>query len=103
VYHRGGDITMVGLTNLLPPAGADVVARAIRVLTGAVFLVVAWYSWKLVQLQWPFRTPGAGIPRAAYSMPLLIGVLAVSLEMLRQAFVADLAETPLVKAVEDDA
>src|SRR5688572_22403999 len=99
VYRRGGDITMVGLTNLVPPAAANVIARGIHFLTGAVFLVVAWYSWKLIELQWPFRTPGAGIPRAAYTMPLLIGMLAVSFEMLRQAIVADLAETPLAKAV----
>jgi TRAP-type C4-dicarboxylate transport system permease small subunit len=103
VYRRGGDITMVGLANLVSPAVANVIARTIRALTGAVFLVVAWYSWKLIELQWPFRTPGVGIPRAAYTLPLLIGMIAVSLEMLRQAFVADLAETPLAKALEDDA
>lgn len=85
VYRHGGDITMVGLKTLLAQrrhAGFD---RAVNAISAAIFLVVAWQSWLLIELQWPFRTPGVGIPRAAYSLPLAIGVALVALQLIADA------------------
>ena len=48
-------------------------------------LVVAWQGWLLIELQWPFRTPGVGIPRIAYTAPLVIGMVLVALQMIADA------------------
>ena len=96
-YRRGGDITVMGALAVLPDGWRDGYVRILHVVTGAIFLVVAWYAWTLVELQWPFRTPGARIPRAAFTIPLLLGLVAVGLDVLRRA--AD----PRLPAVASDA
>ena len=85
VYRHGGDITMVGLKTLLPRHLHGGFDRAINAASAAIFLVVAWQGWLLVELQWPFRTPGVGIPRAAYTAPLVIGVTLVALQLIADA------------------
>lgn len=85
VYRHGGDITMVGLKTLLAPRLHDGFERAVAAISAAIFLVVAWQSWLLIDLQLPFRTPGVGIPRAAYTVPLAIGVALVALQLVADA------------------
>jgi TRAP-type C4-dicarboxylate transport system permease small subunit len=86
VYRRSGDIAMVGLRSVLPASARGVYDRTIHVVTGAVFIAVAWYAFTLIELQWPFRTPGVGFPRAAFTVPLLIGVGAIGVDALRRGF-----------------
>jgi TRAP-type C4-dicarboxylate transport system permease small subunit len=82
VYRHGGDISMVGLKTILPPRLHRGFDRAVNAIGAAVFAIVGWYALAYMQLQWPFKTPGVGIPRAAYTLPLLIGVVAVALQLL---------------------
>jgi TRAP-type C4-dicarboxylate transport system permease small subunit len=86
VYRHGGDITMVGLKTILPRHLHDGFDRAVNAASAAVFLVVAWQGWLLIELQWPFRTPGVGIPRIAYTAPLVIGMVLVALQMIADAW-----------------
>lgn len=85
VYRHGGDITMVGLKTLLPARLHRGFERAVNAVSAAVFAVVGWHTLVYVQLQWPFKTPGVGIPRAAYTLPLLIGIVAVAVQLLADA------------------
>jgi TRAP-type C4-dicarboxylate transport system permease small subunit len=85
VYRHGGDISMVGLKTVLPRHLHRRFERAVNAIGAAVFAIVGWYALAYVQLQWPFKTPGVGIPRAAYTLPLLIGVIAVALQLLTDA------------------
>jgi TRAP-type C4-dicarboxylate transport system permease small subunit len=82
VYRHGGDISMVGLKTILPPHLHRGFDRVVNAIAAAVFAIVGWYALAYVQLQWPFKTPGVGIPRAAFTLPLLIGVFAVALQLL---------------------
>jgi TRAP-type C4-dicarboxylate transport system permease small subunit len=86
VYRRSGDIAMGGLRSALPTRGHGLYDRIVHLVTGAVFIVVAWYTVTLIELQWPFRTPGVGFPRAAFTLPLLIGVVAIGVDSLRRGF-----------------
>lgn len=85
VYRHGGDISMVGLKTILPPHLHRGLDRVMNTIGAAVFAVVGWYTLAYAQLQWPFKTPGVGIPRAAFTLPLLIGVVAVALQLIADA------------------
>lgn len=84
VYHHAKDITVTFLVDALPPRVRITYLRTVQLLSGAVFLACAWYSWRLIRLQWPFHTPGVGYPRAAFTAPLLIGLVLISIECLRR-------------------
>jgi len=94
VYRRSGDITVMGVLSILPNRWRDRYVRILHIVSGAVFLVVAWYAWTLVELQWPFRTPGVRIPRAAFTIPLLVGLVAVAFDVLRRAADFRIAAAP---------
>lgn len=92
VYRRGGDIAMVGLVQLLPQRARGPWRRLLRLVTAAVFLLVGWQAVLLIELQWPFRTLGVGYRRAAFTLPLALGAVAVGLESLRAAAFAPAAD-----------
>lgn len=89
VYHHARDISVTFVTDALPPRARAIYRRAIQLVSGAVFLASAWYAWRLIQLQWPFRTPGVGYPRAAFTIPLFVGLVLISLECFRRVFTAN--------------
>lgn len=75
VYARNGDVSVVGLKQLLPlraHAGFD---RALQLVSMVTFAIAAWFAWELILLQLPFRTPGSGLPNAAFTAPLLLGLI----------------------------
>ena len=45
----------------------------IYIVCTVTFAVASWFTWELIELQLPFRTPGSGIPNAAFTAPLLLG------------------------------
>ena len=61
VYARNGDVSVVGLRQLLPSSSQAAFDRAIYVVARSTFAIVAWFTWELIELQCPFRTPGIGI------------------------------------------
>jgi len=84
IYHKGKDITVTAVQERLPSSLQRLYGRAMQLITAAVYIGCAWYAWRLIELQWPFRTPGVGYPRAAFTLPLLIGLAVVALECLRR-------------------
>ncbi len=84
VYHHGQDITLVGFSSLLPQSARRTYERVVQALTSIVFIVAAWYAWTLIELQMPFYTPGVGFPRIVFTVPLLMGLIALALESLRR-------------------
>lgn len=89
VYHHAKDITVTFVVDALPPRAQPIYRRAVQLASAVVFIACAWYAWRLIQLQWPFRTPGVGYPRAAFTAPLFIGLVLVSLECLRRVLAPD--------------
>lgn len=80
VYHEGRDISSTFIVNTLPTKIRSGYLRFITVVSGLVYLTAAWFTWKLVLLQYPFSTPGVGFPRIIYTVPLLVAFLVISLE-----------------------
>lgn len=89
VYHHAKDITVTFVVDALPPRAQSLYRRAIQLVSAVVFTACAWYAWRLIQLQWPFKTPGVGFPRAAFTAPLFIGLVLISLECLRRVLSPD--------------
>lgn len=84
VYHKGKDVSVTVVQDRLPPSTRLLYGRAMQLVTAAVYLACAWYAWRLIALQWPFRTPGVGFPRAAFTVPLFIGLVLIVVECLRR-------------------
>jgi TRAP-type C4-dicarboxylate transport system permease small subunit len=58
--------------------------RGIHVLCMATFAITAWFAWELIELQLPFRTPGSGLPNAAFTAPLLLGLVGLIVVLLNK-------------------
>jgi TRAP-type C4-dicarboxylate transport system permease small subunit len=74
VYARNGDVSVVGLRLLLPRNRQATFDRVIYVVCMVTFAIAAWFTWELIELQLPFRTPGSGLPNAAFTAPILLGL-----------------------------
>jgi TRAP-type C4-dicarboxylate transport system permease small subunit len=83
VYARQGDITVLGLKNLLPPRARRGFEGLVTVVSAGTFLLVGWHAVQLMRLQWPMRTPGTGFTNALYTMPLAIGCTGLVLVLAR--------------------
>lgn len=75
VYARNGDVSVVGLKQLLPLRSRATFERVIHAVSLVTFAIAAWFAGALVELQLPYRTPGSGLPNAAYTAPLLLGLI----------------------------
>jgi len=84
VYARNGDVSVVGLRMLLPRDKQAMFDRGIHVLCMATFAITAWFAWELIELQLPFRTPGSGLPNAAFTAPLLLGLVGLIVVLLNK-------------------
>ena len=84
VYARNGDVSVVGLRLLLPRNKQVMFDRVIYVICTITFAVTAWFTWELIELQFPFRTPGSGLPQAAFTTPLLLGLLGLIIVLLNK-------------------
>ncbi|MFS8085592.1 MAG: TRAP transporter small permease [Acidobacteriota bacterium] len=84
VYHRKGDISVDVLACALPPRLRITWSWAVDLLCVGTFFVIGWYGLQLVQLQWPYKTPGVGLPSASYSAPVVIGAVVMILHVCAQ-------------------
>lgn len=84
VYARNGDIAIVGLRQIVPARMRAPFDRLLDVISAATFALVAWYAWTLIELQWPFRTPGSGLPNVAFTLPILLGCAAMVVGLVRR-------------------
>jgi TRAP-type C4-dicarboxylate transport system permease small subunit len=84
VYARNGDVSVVGLKQLLPSGARVNFERTIHVVSTLTFAVAAWFTWELVELQLPYRTPGSGLPNAAFTAPLLLGLIGLIIVLLNK-------------------
>lgn len=73
VYYRKGDISVDVLSNFLPPPVRATWSLIVDLLSVATFAVIGWYGVRLAQVQWPFKTPGVGLPGASYTVPVVLG------------------------------
>ena len=73
VYRRGGDVVVGFIFDHLPPRARRAWTIACHVISAAVFALIAVEGRVLIELQWPFRSTGLGIPNAAFSAPVAIG------------------------------
>jgi TRAP-type C4-dicarboxylate transport system permease small subunit len=84
VYARRGDITVLGIKNLLPPPARRLFGAFVTLSSAGVYLLVGWYAIQLMRVQWPMRTPGTGFTNALYTMPLAIGCAGLVLVLVSQ-------------------
>ncbi len=84
VYARNGDVSVGGLRLLLPGNKQAAFDRAIYVVCMVTFAITAWFTWELIKLQLPFRTPGSGLPNAAFTAPLLLGLIGLIVVLLNK-------------------
>jgi len=84
VYARNGDVSVVGLRLLLPRNKQAMFDRRIHVICTVTFAITAWFAWELIELQLPFRTPGSGLPNAAFTAPLLLGLAGLIVVLLNK-------------------
>lgn len=82
VYHNSQDISSTIVIDKIPSSIRGIYFRAISIISGLIFCAVAWYAWSLVQIQYPFVTPGVGFPRIIYSVPLLLCVVVIGFECI---------------------
>jgi TRAP-type C4-dicarboxylate transport system permease small subunit len=75
VYARNGDVSVVALRQLLPPSARATFERVIHAVCLVTFAIAAWFAGALIELQLPYRTPGSGLPNAAFTAPLLLGLI----------------------------
>ena len=73
VYRRGGDVVVGFVFDWLNPRARRFWAVVCHAISAAVFAVIAVEGWALIELQWPFRTTGLGIPNPAFSAPVAVG------------------------------
>ena len=69
---------------MLPSSSQAAFDRAIYVVCTVTFAIVAWFTWELIELQLPFRTPGSGLPNAAFTTPLLLGFAGLIVVLLNK-------------------
>jgi TRAP-type C4-dicarboxylate transport system permease small subunit len=84
VYARNGDVSVVGLKLLLPSAARLNFERAIHIVSTLTFAIAAWFTSELIALQLPYRTPGSGLPNAAFTAPLLLGLVGLIIVLLNK-------------------
>ena len=84
VYARNGDVSVVGLKQLLPSSARLSFERTIHVVSTLTFAIAAWFTWQLIELQLPYRTPGSGLPNAAFTAPLLLGLVGLIIVLLNK-------------------
>lgn len=84
VYYRRGDISVDVLMRRLPLPMQRGMAIAIDIVIVATLLMISWYAVKLMQVQWPFKSPGLRIPNPLFTAPVLIGGVFMALTMLQR-------------------
>ena len=85
IYHNHRDITVSLIIDRLSLQLKRAASRLYALITGAVFLVIAYESWRLIELQFPFQTPGVGYPRFVYTLPLFISATIIGFESILRA------------------
>jgi TRAP-type C4-dicarboxylate transport system permease small subunit len=85
VYDSKKDISLDYLRSVFGAGAQKWIAILINVIAAATFILIGRYTIDLIQLQWPFRTSGYGIPQALYSIPLLIATVVICLILAKQS------------------
>jgi TRAP-type C4-dicarboxylate transport system permease small subunit len=85
VYDRKKDISLDFLRGMFSARAQKWIAIIINIIAAATFILIGRYTVCLIDLQWPFRTSGYGVPQALYSIPLLIAAAVICLILARQS------------------
>ena len=81
--RHGGDMPE-GIPRTVVPAAAGAWLDALARHGTMTFAIAAWFTWQLIELQLPYRTPGSGLPNAAFTTPLLLGLVGLIVVLLKQ-------------------
>lgn len=101
VYHNSRDISVSLVVNRFHGRVRAAIERLHHLVAGGVYLWVAYESWRLVQIQWPFSTPGVGFPRMVFTLPLVVGCALIGLECLsRTVFLPQPRRTSIASTKE---
>lgn len=84
VYFRRGDISVDVLMRRAPPPVQRSMAIVIDAVIVATLLMISWYAVQLMQVQWPFKTPGLRLPNPLFTAPVLIGSVMMASTMLER-------------------
>lgn len=93
VYRHRGDVSVRFFFNALPPRLRRIWSVCCHVLSAAFFALIAFYGWRLIQLQLPFHTTGLGVPNALFSVPVVLSSVILIVLVMQQAL-ADLVGEP---------
>ena len=93
VYARNGDVSVVGLRQLLPQGARLSFDRSIYIVSTLTFAIAAWFTWELIALQLPFRTSGSGLPNAAFTAPSLLRLIGLIIVLLSKLAAREPAAT----------
>ena len=85
VYYRNSDITIDVALQLFDTEGRRLYLILVNVVSVATMAVIAWYGVSLIQLQWPFRTTGFGIPNPLFTAPVVIGAAVIIIILAKQS------------------
>lgn len=94
VYQHRGDITVTFFLDKLSPSLRRAWVILCHLISAALFAVIVWYGWELIKLQAPFHTTGLRIPNPAFSAPVVIGAVVLTLLTLRHALAEFVGEAP---------
>jgi TRAP-type C4-dicarboxylate transport system permease small subunit len=81
VYFRKGDIAVDFLARRMPPRVQRAWSATLLVLSMLTLAVIAWHGALLMQVQWPYRTPGVRLPSAAFTLPVVLGAVIMMLHL----------------------
>ncbi len=84
VYFRRGDISVDVLMRKAPLHVQRWMAITIDAVIVATLMMISWYAVQLMQVQWPFKTPGLRMPNPLFTAPVLIGSVLMALTMLER-------------------
>ena len=84
VYFRRGDISVDVIMRRVAMRTQRWMAIAIDIAIVCTLLMISWYAVQLLQVQWPFKTPGLRLPNPLFTAPVLIGSVFMALTMFER-------------------
>lgn len=84
VYFKRGDIAVEVLMLKAPVQVRHAAGIAVDVAIVGVLLMLCWQSLRLIEVQWPFRTPGMRLPNPLFTLPVLLGSALMATTLLQR-------------------
>ena len=99
VYYKRGDISVDALLRLAAPRAQRAVSIAVDIAIVGTLLVIAWYSRNLMEVQWPYKTPGLRLPNPLFTAPVFIGSILMASTMTERLILRLASPDPLPSGI----